>query len=192
MPSKTGVGGGRAARGTASGAHEGGGARQGNAWVDGVHGELCGRQAQAGTAADEALWVSLVGGVESALPRSGELGEAAEEHFCGREEREPRMTVLVGVPLEELAHPSSRMSDPIGSSPDSPAGTRRTCVALQINPSFWPCARLVTLRRLTQAAQARFLTRRSKPRCVSRSVHTLRRSSAPKWTPRGSMYPSAA
>jgi len=48
-----------------------------------------------------------IGHVESELAGGSEPGDAPEEHVCGREQSEPRVTVLIRVPLEELGEPAA-------------------------------------------------------------------------------------
>jgi hypothetical protein len=69
------------------------------AGVDGVDGHLGGRQAHDGTPAHEALGMSGLGHVESELAGGSEFGDAPEEHVCGCEQSEARVTVLMRVPL---------------------------------------------------------------------------------------------
>jgi hypothetical protein len=52
--------------------------------------------------------MNCVGGIERALPVLGELGHAPEEHVGGRGQREPGVSMAIGVPLEELGEPPMR------------------------------------------------------------------------------------
>jgi hypothetical protein len=77
----------------------------------GVDGDLGRRKAHGAPSAHEALGVSLVGGVECALPVVGQFGDAPEELVGRREQRESRMTMAVGVPVEELGEPAASVGD---------------------------------------------------------------------------------
>ena len=55
--------------------------------------------------------MSLICGIECALPVVSQRGDAPEEHGGGREQREPGMPMAIGVPVEELREPAASVCD---------------------------------------------------------------------------------
>lgn len=78
--------------------------------VDGVEADSCRRKAYDGATAYEALWMSFEGGIQARWREAARRGHAAEEDVGRRGEREARVAVAVGVPVEELGGPSARVS----------------------------------------------------------------------------------
>ena len=72
---------------------------------NGIDGDLTRRTPDHWTSSNETLWVCFVRCIESTLARDSELLPTAEEDVRRGEESQPGMTMVVGVPIEELAAP---------------------------------------------------------------------------------------
>lgn len=74
---------------------------------EGVDVYFRGRQRGLGRAVREAARVLRVPGVEGGLAHAVHVGDAAEEHLRGREQREPGVLMVVVVPREEGVEPAA-------------------------------------------------------------------------------------
>lgn len=84
---------------------------QGGARIDGVDGDDGRREWKRRAAVDEALGMGLISDVEGRSSLGGDRLHSAEEDVGRCEKSEARLTVLMGVPAEEVRAPAAGVGD---------------------------------------------------------------------------------